>query len=192
MKLSFRRFDLRFKHTWMIASSLGERAKDVYPAVLVELRDRDGVGGYGESAPSTRYQETVDTCVAFFERIDATRLSFDDVAGSMSYVEALAPGNFSPKGAINIALLDGAAKKARKPLHEFLGLGFAEGKHVTSFTIGIDTPDKIREKVREAEQYPVLKIKVGAPGDEANLAAVREISPRKTLRVDANEGWKTK
>ena len=113
-------------------------------------------------------------------------------SGSMNYVESLAPGNFSPKGAINIALLDGAAKKARKPLHEFLGLSFVEGKHVTSFTIGIDTPEKIRQKVQEAEQFPILKIKVGAPGDEANLAAVREIAPKKTLRVDANEGWKTK
>ncbi len=192
MKLTFRRYDLRFKHKWMIASSMAEGAKEIYPAAFVELHDGDGVVGYGESAPSTRYKETVDTCVAFFERIDAARLSFDDVGGSMSYVESLAPGNYSPKGAINLALLDGAAKKARKPLHDFLGLRFNEGKHVTCFTIGIDTPQKIRQKVQEAEEFPILKIKVGAPGDEANLAAVREVAPKKTLRVDANEGWKTK
>jgi L-Ala-D/L-Glu epimerase len=192
MKLSFRRFDLRFKHSWMIASSLGERAKEVYNAALIELRDKDGLIGYGESAPSTRYQENVDSCIAFFERIDASRLSFDDVSGSMNYIEAIAPGNFSPKGAINIALLDGAAKKARQPSHEFLGLKFTEEKHVTSFTIGIDTPEKIRLKVAEAKQFPVLKIKVGAAADEINLAAVREVEPTKTLRVDANEGWKTK
>jgi len=192
MKLSYRRYDLRFKHPWMIASSIHQGSKQVYHAALLELRDGDGVIGYGESAPSTRYQETVDTCVAFFERIDAARLSFDDVAGSMAYVESLAPGNYSPKGALNVALLDGAAKKARQPLHEFLGLKFAEGKHVTSFTIGIDTPEKIRLKVAEAEPLPILKIKVGAPGDEENLRAVREVAPKKTLRVDANEGWKTK
>src|SRR5204863_2394033 len=116
-------------------SSLAEGGKDIFAAAFVELRDEDGVVGFGESAPSTRYKETVDTCVAFFQRIDGARLSFDDVAGSMNYVESLAPGNFSPKGAINTALLDGAAKKARKPLHEFLGLGFVEGKHVTSITI---------------------------------------------------------
>ena len=192
MKLTFRRFDLRFRHTWLIASSLTEGGKDIYQAVLVELRDDDGVVGYGESAPSSRYQETAQTCVEFFERIDATRLSFCDLHASMAYIESLAPGNFSPKGAIDMALLDGAAKRARQPLHDFLRLGFAEGQHVTSFTIGIDTPEKIRLKVREAEPFPILKIKVGAPGDEANLAAVREIAPMKTLRVDANEGWKTK
>jgi L-alanine-DL-glutamate epimerase-like enolase superfamily enzyme len=192
MKLTFRRCDLRFKHTWLIASSLGQGGKDIYPAAFVELRDGDGLIGYGESAPSSRYKETVQTSLAFLERIDASRLSFDDVAGSMAYVESLSPGDFSPKGAINIALLDGAAKKARKPLHDFLGLKFAEGQHVTCFTIGIDTPEVIRRKVREAGEFPILKIKLGAPADEENLAAVREIAPTKTLRVDANEGWKTK
>src|SRR5438045_323228 len=115
MKLSFRRFDLRFKHTWLIASSLAQGGKEIYPAALVELQDDDGVIGYGESAPSSRYKETVETCTEFFQRVDVNRLSFDDLPGSMSYIEALAPGNFSPKGAINIALLDGAAKKARQP-----------------------------------------------------------------------------
>jgi L-Ala-D/L-Glu epimerase len=192
MKLSFRRFDLQFRHTWLIASSLGEGGKSIYPVAFIELRDGDGVVGLGESAPSTRYRETVQSCVAFFERVDASRLSFDDVAGSMAYVESLSDGDFSPKGALNIALLDGAAKKARQPLHEFLGLKFVEGRHVTCFTIGIDTPDVIRRKVREAEEFPILKIKLGAPGDEENLAAVREVAPDKILRVDANEGWKTK
>jgi L-Ala-D/L-Glu epimerase len=192
MKLTFRRFDLQLTHKWMVASSLAEGGKNVYPAVLVELRNGDGVIGLGEAAPSNRYLETAQTCVEFFQRIDASRLSFDDVEGSMVYIESLTPGNFSPKGAINIALLDGAAKKARQPLHAFLGLGFSEGKHVTSFTIGIDSPDMIRRKVREAEPFPILKVKVGGPNDAENLAAVREMAPKKTLRVDANEGWKTK
>lgn len=192
MKLSFRRFDLRLTHRWTVASSLAEGGKDLYPAVFVELSNADGVMAVGEAAPSGRYNETAQTCVEFLERVDASRLSFDDVTGSMAYVESLSPKDFSPKGAINIALLDGAAKKARMTLHGFLGLGFAEGKHVTSFTIGIDTPEMIRRKVQEAELFPILKIKVGSPNDAENLAAVREIAPTKTIRVDANEAWTTK
>ena len=192
MNLSFRRFDLRLTHTWTIASSLAEGGKNIYPVVFLELRDESGVVGLGEAAPSNRYKETAQTCIEFLERVDSDRLSFDDVAGSMAYVESLSPKDFSPKGAINIALLDGAAKKARKALHVFLGLGFAEQKHITSFTIGIDTPEVIRRKVREAEAFPILKIKVGSPNDAENLAAVREIAPTKTIRVDANEAWTTK
>jgi L-alanine-DL-glutamate epimerase-like enolase superfamily enzyme len=63
---------------------------------------------------------------------------------------------------------------------------------VTSFTIGIDKPDVIRKKVLEAERFPVLKVKLGVADDKVNLQALREVAPAKTLRVDANEGWKTK
>jgi L-alanine-DL-glutamate epimerase-like enolase superfamily enzyme len=73
-----------------------------------------------------------------------------------------------------------------------LKLGFKEGKHITSFSIGLDRPEIIRQKVAEAERYPVLKLKVGGPNDGENLAALRSVAPKKTVRVDANEAWKTK
>lgn len=89
-------------------------------------------------------------------------------------------------------MLDGAAKIARKPLHNFLGLNFSEGKHITSLAIGLDSPEMIRQKTREAAVFPILKLKIGAPNDAENLAALREVAPLKTIRVDANEAWLTK
>ncbi len=192
MQLHFRRHDHQLAHRWMVASSQATGGKVVYPAVLLELTDRDGIIGRGEAAPSRRYDETAETSLTFLQRIDPTRLSFDDLEGSMRYLEALTPRDHSPKGAVNIALLDGAAKKAQQPLHDFLGLGFIEGQHITSMTIGIDSAELMREKTREAADFPVLKLKVGAPNDRLNLAAVREVAPGKTLRVDANEAWTTK
>jgi L-alanine-DL-glutamate epimerase-like enolase superfamily enzyme len=124
--------------------------------------------------------------------VDWNRISFDDVPGSMDYLEKLAPGNYSSKCAINVALLDGAARIAGKAVCDFLGLGFTEKKHVTSFSIGIDTPEMIGHKVEEAAAYPILKLKIGAAGDRENLAALRKVAPERTLRVDANEGWTTK
>jgi L-alanine-DL-glutamate epimerase-like enolase superfamily enzyme len=88
--------------------------------------------------------------------------------------------------------VDGAARKTQKAVYDYFGLGFREKHHVTSFSIGIDTPEMIRRKVLDAEQYPILKLKVGVPGDRENLAALREVAPKKSVRVDANEGWKTK
>jgi L-alanine-DL-glutamate epimerase-like enolase superfamily enzyme len=96
------------------------------------------------------------------------------------------------KCALNTALLDGAAKRKQKPLYDFFGLGFRENHHVTSFTIGMAAPEEIRKKVQEAEVYPVLKLKLGGPDDEASLKALRETAPAKPVRVDGNEGWKTK
>lgn len=195
MKMSSRQFDLKLAHRWAIARSLqpgGSGGADVHKVVFVELTDAEGTRGIGEAAPSSRYEENADSTLAFLEHVDPVKLSFTDVPGSMRYLETIAPKNFAPKGAVNIALLDGAARKAGQPIYDFLGLGFAEKKHVTSFSIGIDNSDVIRQKVIEAAQYPVLKLKVGGPDDKQNLRALRDAAPRKSVRVDANEGWKTK
>ena len=189
MKLNCKRLDLQLAHTWTIARGPGT---NIFKAVIVELTGADGTVGLGEAAPITRYKETVDTVQDFFQQVDARGLSFNDVEGSMSYLDTVSPHDMSAKCALNIALLDGAAKRTKKAIYDFLELGFRENQHVTSFTIGIDKPDIIRKKVLEAERYPVLKVKVGVPGDKENMQALREVAPTKTLRVDANEGWKTK
>jgi L-alanine-DL-glutamate epimerase-like enolase superfamily enzyme len=176
-------------HTWTIARTGGANTAEV---VIVELEGADGVKGIGEAAPTPRYRETLETVEAFLKKVDARALSFSDVEGSMKYLETVSPHDMSAKCAINIALLDGAARRAGKPVHDFLGLGFTENKHVTSFTIGIDKPEVIRRKVIEAERFPVLKMKVGVSDDVANMRALREVAPLKEVRVDANEGWKTK
>ncbi|MEO5984945.1 MAG: hypothetical protein ABIP80_05535, partial [Ferruginibacter sp.] len=190
MKMNFGKFDLKLAHEWTIASTLNV-GKTIFEIVLLNLTDSDGLVGLGESAPSTRYKENVNTVMEFLKKVDANRLSFDDVAGSMNYLETF-PGNYAGKCAVNIALLDGAARKAGQPVYDLLNLGFTENRHVTSFTIGIDTPDIIRKKVFEAESYPILKLKVGGPDDQRNMTALREAGPKKTVRLDANEGWKTK
>ena len=91
----------------------------------------------------------------------------------MAYLDTLPGIPVAAKCVLNLALLDGAAKRAGQPLYDFLGLGFREQHHVTSFSIGIDAPDIIRKKVLEAAHYPVLKLKVGDPRDRENFAALR-------------------
>lgn len=176
-------------HTWTIARGSGSSQANVS---LVELTGADGAVGVGEAAPTSRYKETLDTVEAFYKKVDPRGLSFSDVDGSMEYLETVSPHDRAAKCALNIALLDGASRRASKAIYDHLGLGFREHHHVTSFSIGIDKPEVIRRKVLEAQGYPVLKIKIGGPDDAANLQAVREVAPDKTLRVDANEGWKTK
>ena len=135
---------MKLRHNWVVASSQRIGGRKIAPAVLLELRDEDGVVGYGEAAPSLRYGENAKTCVAFLRKIDKSRLSFDDVDASRHYVESVSPNDYSAKGALDIALVDGAAKKAQQALHDFCGLKFEEGKYVTRITIGIDEPAAIR------------------------------------------------
>ena len=188
MKLRFWREKLQLANTWTIARG----STNVFEVVMVELTAADGSSGIGEAAPIRRYHENPATVEDFFKRLDPKQLSFADVTGSMSHLASLSSGDMAAKCALNIALVDGAAKIAGKPVCDHFGLGFRENHHVTSFSIGIDTPEIICKKVLEAEQFPVLKLKVGVPDDHAILAALRRAAPTKAVRVDANEGWKTK
>src|SRR3974390_639426 len=154
---------------------------------MVELTGADATVGLGEAAPSARYKESARTVEEFLKKVDPRGLSFNDIEGSMEYLETLSRHDRAAKCALNAALLDGTAKRAKKPIYDFLGLGFQEGKHVTSFTIGIAKPELIRKKVQEAAAYPVLKLKLGGSEDEANLKALREVAPDKAVRVDGNE-----
>jgi L-alanine-DL-glutamate epimerase-like enolase superfamily enzyme len=189
VKLNFKRVELSLAHTWTIARGAGSNVARV---VAVELTGADGTVGRGEAAPFSRYRETVETVEGFFRKVDARGLSFNDVEGSMDYLETISPRDRPAKCALNLALLDGAGKRDKKPVYDLLGLGFRENQHVTSFTIGIDQAEVVRAKVVEAEAWPVLKLKLGVAGDRANLEALREAAPEKPLRVDGNEGRKTK
>lgn len=186
MNLSFSPFDLALKHTFTISRS----SRDTQPIVLVEL-EHEGIVGYGEAAPSGRYGEDGDTVQAFLHKVDLS--SFRDpfqLESILDYVDGIDKGNTSAKAAVDIALHDWIGKKVNLPLYRYWGLE-KEKAPVTSFTIGIDKPEVIRQKVREAEEYPVLKIKLGGPNDEEIMKTIRGVT-KKTLRVDANEGWKTR
>jgi L-alanine-DL-glutamate epimerase-like enolase superfamily enzyme len=189
VELDYRSHDLRLANTWTIARG---GSSDITRVIVVRLAGRDGALGLGEASPVTRYDESAETVAAFCARVDASRLSFDDVAGSKRYLDSIAAGNMSAKCALNTALVDGAARRAGKAVCDYLQLGFKEGRHVTSFSIGIASPEVIREKVAAAEGYPVLKLKLGGPDDRLNLGALREAAPKKPVRVDANEGWTTR
>lgn len=186
MKITYSSFDLKLRHTFTIARS----SRDVSPVVFVEL-EQDGIVGFGEAAPSRRYGETVETVSAFLKALDLSRFESPfQLESILDHVERLAPGNTSAKAAVDIALHDWIGKKLGVPLYRYWGLERGRTP-VTSFTIGIDNPEVITQKVEEAKDYPILKIKLGGSNDEEIMKAIRKVTD-KTLRVDANEGWKTR
>ncbi|MBI1805908.1 MAG: dipeptide epimerase [Ignavibacteria bacterium] len=186
MRLSYRYIELHLRHTFTIARS----SRDIEPCIIVEL-EHDGVIGYGESAPSERYGESAQTVLEFLKKVDLAR--FNDpfrLEEILLYVNCIAPGNTSAKAAIDIALHDWVGKKLGVPLWKFWGLA-KEKTPVTSFTIGIDSLEMIEQKVKEAAPYPILKVKVGVPNDREIIRKIRQVTD-KTIRVDANEGWKSR
>ena len=153
---------------------------------------RDGITGHGEGAPIVRYKESAESAKKAVDSVRDLLLSFDPAHFSklMDEMSHRVDGEFAGKAAIDLALMDWTGQKLGVPLYRYFGLD-AKDAPITTFSIGIDDPKTTRAKVEEAAPFPILKIKVGLDSDEATIAAVRAVT-KKPLRVDANEGWKTK
>jgi len=178
---------LLLTHTW----TLSRNSSDFKDNVFVRV-ERDGVVGWGEAAPNVRYGQTADQTVADLEKVRPLIEAGDwsKYVDLRQQWERMLLGQMCAHAALDIAILDWVGGKLKTPLYRLLGLDAGKAP-VTTFSIGIDTPEVIKQKVEEAKDFPVLKIKVGRDNDAQILAAVREATD-KPLRVDANEGWKTK
>ena len=188
MKLSFQHLDLHLAQPWVITRG----RTDVKKVVIVELTDDDEIVGRGEAAPISRYKESAKTVEAFLRKIDPQRLRTASVPEAMVYLDRLSSHDYSAKCAVNLALIDIISKRCGKATYDYLNLRFTEQKYITSYSIGLGSPDKIRQKVQAGHPYPILKLKLGGPDDHAALKALREVAPGKLIRVDANEAWRTK
>lgn len=178
---------LNLKHTWTTVMSSSEYRDTFY----VEYA-RDGITGIGEGAPIVRYKESAATCTAAVQAIQPWLEAADPWQFSkvMTGVFVKIDGNWAAKAAVDIALLDWIGQKLGVPLWKYFGLDKADAP-VTTFSIGIDKAGVVRQKVREAEAFPVLKVKVGLANDEEMMDAVRSAT-KKPIRADANEGFKSK
>jgi L-alanine-DL-glutamate epimerase-like enolase superfamily enzyme len=178
---------LKLRHTWTTTMSSSDFRDTLYVRLV-----REGVTGHGEGAPIIRYQENAagaeEAVLSVRELVTGSDpWQFEKLLGE---VFRRVPGQYAAKAALDIALMDWVGQKLGVPLYRFFGLDPSDAP-ITTFSIGIDTPEVTRQKVQEAQAFPVLKIKVGLATDEATIAAVRSATD-KPLRVDANEGWKDK
>lgn len=187
MRLEADILQLKTKHPFIIARG----SQDTYRTVAIRMQDQDGNEGWGEAAPQRYYGETPETVLAALE-VYATALPKDPfhLDDAEAALELALHGNNSARAAVSTALHDLVGKRLGLPVYKLWGLDPAKCP-ISTFTIGIDTPERIRMKVGEAEQYPVLKIKLGTSDDLAILRAIRDVT-QKELRVDANAGWTRK
>lgn len=183
MKLGFKPHSLQLKHTFTVAGS----SRNTTPVVLTEI-EHDGLVGYGEASMPPYLGESQDSVIRFLQQVDLDRFNdpfpLDEI---LAYVDSIAEGNRAAKASLDIALHDLLGKLVNQPLYKLWGLNAANAP-VTCFTIGIDNPDVIKMKTAEAEQFKVLKVKLGGGNDQQMINAVRSVTDL-PLYVDVNQGW---
>ena len=183
MELSYRPYELELKHAFTIAKF----SRTSTPLILLEIK-HEGFIGYGEASMVPYMGESIRSATDFLKRVDVSQFKFPfDFAAILHYLDSLAPGNPAIKAAIDIALHDLDGKLKSLPCWKLLGSDPAK-MPVTSYTVGIDTPEILVEKLKEGADCKVIKVKLGRDSDQQLINTIRSVTDR-PLYVDANQGW---
>jgi L-alanine-DL-glutamate epimerase-like enolase superfamily enzyme len=186
LKLRFKTYTLQLKHAFTLATS----SRTTTPVMLTEI-EYQGITGYGEGSMPPYLGESHETATKFLSIVDLSQFNdpflIEDILG---YVDGIMAGNYAAKASVDIALHDLIGKLVGKPLYRLFGLN-PQKTPLTSFTIGFDTPEIVKQKVAEAEAYRILKVKLGRENDREMIDVIRS-STDKPLCVDVNQGWKDK
>ena len=185
MRLSFEPYELQLRHTFTVASY----SRKTTPDVQVKI-EYDGFTGYGEASMPPYLGQSVETVTNFLQKVNLEQFKdpfqTDDI---LTYVDGIGEGDTAAKAAVDIALHDLVGKLMGEPWYRIWGLNPGKTPN-TTFTIGIDAPDVVREKTTEcADKFKILKVKVGLDNDEQMIRAIREVTDL-PVAVDANQGWK--
>jgi len=187
MKLSFKPYDLQLRHVFTIANS----SRTTTPVVLTEIT-YDGVTGYGEASLPPYLGETQASVIEFLKKVDLEQFSSPfELEDILSYIDKITENNTAAKASIDIALHDLVGKIMQQPWYKIWGLD-KEKAPSTTFTIGIDTEEVVKQKTKEAAPlYNILKVKLGRDNDKQMIEAIRTVTD-KPIAIDANQGWKDK
>ncbi len=186
MRLKYKPYTLELKHTFTIASN----SRNTTPVVLTEI-EHEGIIGYGEASMPPYLGESHQTVTEFLAKVNLEQFSdpfqLEDI---LEYIDSIDLGNTAAKASVDIALHDLVGKLMNLPWYKIWGYNKAKTPY-TTFTIGIDTEEIIKQKVKEAEEYKLLKIKLGSKNDKKIIETIRSVT-NKIIAVDVNQGWKDK
>ncbi len=188
MELSYHPFLLEYKHPFGVSGHTRTQTQSVFTKIVW-----DGFVGYGEACLPPYLGETLEDTIAFLDKVKPflKEQSYPcSIAELTLEIDALDEKSNAAKASIDIALHDLKGKIEGNSVRELYKLNPAENTH-TACTIGIDTEEKIKQKIDEAKDFTILKIKAGTDDDKKLVQTIRKYS-NKPLYVDVNRGWKEK
>ena len=187
LHLRFFPYELKLQHVFTVATY----SRTTTPDVQVELT-YEGITGYGEASMPQYLGQTVESVTRFLSKVNLEQ--FTDpfrVEDILTYVDSLSPGDSAAKAAIDIALHDLVGKLLGAPWYKIWGLTASKAPS-TTYTIGIDTAEVVKEKTREcADRFNILKVKLGRDNDKEMINNLRSVT-NLPIAVDINQGWTDK
>ncbi len=183
LTLDYRTYNTPFIYPFTTAHGL----KTVQPALVVKLGFR-GFFGYGEATEIVYYGVTIADMVA---KLEASRRAIESYSLTTPdrfwhFLHHLLPNDQFLVCALDIAAWDLFAKLRNKSIHAMWATPY-HNNILTDYTIGIDTIDKMVEKMK-ANSWPIYKVKLGTPQDIEIIKALRNHT-NSIIRIDANAGW---
>ncbi|MCL4548717.1 MAG: dipeptide epimerase [Bacteroidetes bacterium] len=186
MKISYAKYSLELKHQFTISFS----TRKFTPIVIIRL-EQNGIFGYGEASLPPYLPENHESVVRFLSKVELHDLkNYGDLIDNLENINKISSADQAAKASIDIALHDLLGKIQNQSCSHIYNLNFAQ-LPLTSFTIGIDNEDVIKQKVSEADEFKILKIKLGTGNDKQIINMIRQLTD-KPLYVDANQGWDKK
>ena len=184
MQISWKSFELPFEYPFTISKG----TKTHQPTLIVAL-SHFGLTGYGEAPAITYYNITTAQMEEDLKQKKQLieKYAFNDPGRYWHFLHHLLPKNPFLVCAIDMAAWDLFGKMRRQPIVNLVA-DAGSPKPMTDYTIGIDTVEKMVEKM-QAKPWPVYKIKLGTPDDLGIMRALRQHT-QVPLRIDANAAWK--
>ncbi|MCF8462262.1 MAG: dipeptide epimerase [Flavobacteriales bacterium] len=182
MILRFEPYQLQLKHPFRLAT--GTRTSTSTVQVQIE---ENGIIGYGEASMPPYLGESIESVTSFLLKLKSENWQIENLSAILQEIDSLSEKDNAAKAAIDIALHDLKGKILGVPTRELFGIT-ATQTPPTAMTIGMGTEAELRQKVAEAENFQLLKIKLGGPDDKDKIDFLRSITDKPFL-VDANQGW---
>ncbi len=188
MKLTYRSENLLFKHPFKIAHGIRTNT----PVVFIEIEYNNFIG-CGEASLPPYLLENQNSVMAFLEKAKIILKNLEypfQLNDVLNKIDCIEENNTAAKASIDIALHDLLGKIENIPCWKLFDLNTNETPY-TTFTIGIDSIDIIKQKVKQAESFKILKVKLNGENDKEIITAIRSISEQ-PIAIDVNQGWKNK
>lgn len=185
--ITYKKIKLRLGHTWTISRGSADYKEDMFV-----FYEKDGITGVGEASHMTGAGQNAERTISELKKLiplyrESDPFEFYDLTDKVNQkLTDISPA----KAALDIALFDWLGKTLNIPVHRMFGLN--PDKYVdTSFSIGFDKPEIVKQKVREAAPFNILKVKLTNKNDREIIKIIRQVTD-KPVRVDVNEGWSDK